>query len=171
MKRLSLITILIIATVSGNWRTVSPQENSGDWITVQACRVSLQLPQNLKRTGYRGIDSCVAQFQDGETSLLLDYGTWGGATKKTDSTLEFAEESLVVDGKTGVLATYVMYPGNQRQRKYLAHLYVALEPAKGPHGRPVSLMLTLIGRNTADVDLARRIFQSVRFSVERRTNR
>jgi hypothetical protein len=95
--------------------------------------------------------------------LLLDRGTWGGAATKTANTINFAEGSFVVDGKTGLLATYVMYVGNHRERKYLAHLYVVLEAAQGTYGRPTSLMATVIGRNAKAMDIARRIFQSIRF--------
>jgi hypothetical protein len=166
MKRLSLTTVLIIATVAGNWRDVRANGQSDDWITAQACHLSLQLPQNLKRNRHEGIDSCVAEFENGEMFLSLDYGTWGGAATKNENTLNFAEESFVVDGKTGVLATYVMYIGNHRERKYLAHLYLVIEPAQGPYGRPTSLMVTVIGRRAKDLDIARRIFRSVRFLVE-----
>jgi len=168
MKRLSVIAVLIIATVDGNSSAICAQVKTDDWSTVQACRVSLQLPKTLKRNRHEGIDSCVAEFEGGEIFLSLDYGTWGGAATKTKNArdLNFAEESFVVDGKTGVFATYIMYPVNQRKALYIAHLYVELEAAQGPYGRPTSFMATLTGHSPKDMDIARRIFSSVRFTPE-----
>jgi hypothetical protein len=166
MKQLSLITVFIIAIAFGNLRVASSQGRSDDWITVHACDVSLRIPQTLKRNRNEGIDSCTAEFENREMFLLLDYGTWGGAAKKTANTLDFAEESFVVGGKTGVLATYIMYPVNQRKPSYLAHLHVVLKAAEGPYGRPTSFMATLTGHSPKDMDIARRIFSSVRFTPE-----
>jgi hypothetical protein len=165
MKQVSLITVFIIAMAFGNWRLASTEGRSDDWITVHACDVSLQVPQSLKRNRNEGIDSCTAEFENREMFLLLDYGTWGGEAKKTANTLDFAEESFIVDGKTGVFATYVIYPINQREPSYLAHLYVVLKAAEGPYGRPTSsFMATLTGRSPKDMAIARRIFSSVRFT-------
>jgi hypothetical protein len=166
MKLFLFITILIIATVSGNSPAVCAQDKSDGWITVQACHVSFQLPQTLKRNRNEGIDSCVAEFENHEMHLLIDYGTWGGAATKTKGDVDFAEESLVVDGKTAVLATYVIYPVNQRKPLHIAHLYIELEAAQGPYGRPTSLMATVTSDGAKDMDVARRIFRSVRFTRE-----
>jgi hypothetical protein len=166
MKRLSVIAALIIATVDGIAPAICAQVKTDDWSTVQACRVSIQLPKTLKRNRHEGIDSCVAEFEDGGMFLLLDYGTWGGAASKNARDLNFAEESFIVDGKTGVFATYIMYPVNQRKPLYIAHLYVELEAAQGPYGRPTSFMATLTGHSPKDMDIARRIFSSVRFTPQ-----
>jgi hypothetical protein len=166
MKYLSLITAFITAIAVGNLRLASAQGRSDDWITVHACDVSLRIPQTLKRNPNEGIDSCTAEFENREMFLLLDYGTWGGAAKKTANTVDFTEESFVVDGKTGVFATYIMYPVNQRVPSYLAHLYVVLKAAEGPYGRPTSFMATLTGHSPKDMEIARRIFSSVRFTSE-----
>ncbi len=155
-----------MATVGANSPAMCAQAKTDDWTTVQACHVSLQLPKTLKRNRNEGIDSCVAEFEDREMFLLLDYGTWGGAATKTARDLNFAEESFVVDGKTGVLATYVMYPDGQTEPSYLAHLYVVLKAAEGPYGRPTSFMATLTGHSPKDMDIARRIFSSVRFTPD-----
>ena len=171
MKRLFLIATLIIVTVAGN---AVAQRDSGGWTSIQACQITLQIPLNLKRNRREGIDSCIVEFENRNMLLSIDYGRYGGAEKKSDVTFDFKEQFLAVGGKTGTLATYVdnsLYARNHPERKYVAHLFVVVESVEGqrlPNGGSLppmvtSLMMTVRGHSATDLDIAGRIFRSVRF--------
>ena len=171
MRRLFLIETLIILTVVGN---AFAQHKSDRWTSVEACQITFQIPRDLKRNRTHGIDSCIVEFENRKLLLSIDYGQYGGAEKKSNVALDFREQSLLVGGKTGTLATYVdnsLYARKHPERKYVAHVYVvvvAIEREPLPNGISLpptvtSLMMTVRGRSAKELDIADRIFRSVRF--------
>jgi hypothetical protein len=165
MRRLILIATLVTVTFAAN---TPAQRTSGrkDSITVQACHITFNVPPTLKRNRTEGIDSCIVEFENRNMLLSIDYGWYGGAEKKSDVTIDFKEQSLSVGGKTGTLATYVdnsLYARRHPERKYVAHLYVVVKPDIRNPQMTTSLTMTVRGRGAKELDIADRIFRSVRF--------
>jgi|GEM_PF-2514226 len=177
MRHVILIAIVIVAH-AGNTSYAQSRSAINDWLSVQACQITFQIPQDLKRNRREGIDSCIVEFESRKILLSIDYGWYGGATEKSDVTLDFREQSFPIDGKTGTLVTYVddsLYGRNHPQRKYVAHVFIVVESIerKGFPSEPMvtSLMMTVSGHSFKDLDVAKRIFRSVRFqSTARRTS-
>ncbi len=174
MRQLFLIATLVIATAAGNTGYAQRRSATDDWTSIQACQIIFQIPRNLKRNRREGIDSCIVEFENRNMLLSIDYGRYGGAEKTSDVTLGFKEQSLPVGGKTGMLATYIdnsLYARNHPERKYVAHVFVVVESVEGqrlPNGTSLeptvtSLMMTVRGHSARDLDIADRIFRSVRF--------
>jgi hypothetical protein len=134
--------------------------------TVQVCHITMRIPANLKRNDREGIDSCVAEFENPDMLLSIDYGWYGGAADKSDDTVSFKERSFLIGGKTGRLATYIddsLYARKHPERKYVAHLYVVLRPGRTASHMTTSLVMTVSGRSAKELEIGVRIFGSVRF--------
>jgi hypothetical protein len=160
--------LIITAFVAVTFGLVSPHlAAAADWVRVDACHISFPLPRDLKRSNREGIDSCIAEFENRKMELSVDYGWYGGRTRKDEVTLQFKEKSISVDGKSAQLATYIddsLYARKNPNRKYVAHLYVVVNPSESERApMTTSLMITVRGARKNIEDLAERIFRSVHF--------
>jgi hypothetical protein len=163
MTKLILIAALLSATFAID--TERPQRN-GDLATVKVCHITMQIPNNLKRNDREGIDSCVAEFENRDMLLSIDYGWYGGAATKSDGIIDFKEQAFLIGGKRGRLATYIddsLYARKHPERKYVAHLYVELHPRSTVSEMTMSLTMTVSGRSAKELEVGVRIFRSVRF--------
>ena len=166
MHKLLLITFVIAITLGAGFsHGVTYNNADDDWIRVEACRISFLLPRNLKRTSSEGVDSCVAEFEDGKMTLYIDYG-WYGSPGDNTGGLQLKKESITVDGKMGQLVTYIddsLYARKNPLQKYVAHMYVVVKPADADSVMTTSLMMNVRGDSEKKQEIARRIFGSVQF--------
>lgn len=164
--RRQLVLCALVAVTCG---LVSAQDNTAatDWVRIETCQISLLLPRDLKRTDMQGLDSCIAQFDNNKMLLSIDYGRYGGAARKHETSLEFKEERISIDGKTAQLATYIDDSLDARKnpnRKYVAHLYVEVKLLEKERAwMEMSLMIDVHGDSEEVQEVAKRIFRSVRF--------
>ena len=159
---------LIAALISATFTVAAPRTHrKDDSATVHVCHLTIRIPTDLKRNPSEGIDSCVAEFENRDMLLSIDYGWYGGAATKSDDTVDFKEQSFRIGGKTGRLATYIddsLYARKHPERKYVAHLYVVVRRS-GTHSQmETSLTITVQGRSAKEVEIGLRIFGSVRFN-------
>lgn len=167
--------ILIAALLSATFAVAAPRtQRNDDSATVQVCHISIQVPSDLKRIPREGVDSCVAEFENRDMLLSLDYGLYGGAAEKSDDTVDFKERFFRIGGKTGRLATYIddsIDARNHPERKYVAHLYVVVRRGRVHSQMETSLTITVQGRSAKEVEIGVRIFRSVRFERQRPSSR
>ncbi len=159
--------ILIAALLFATFVVAAPHTQRKDVsATVQVCHITMRIPTDLKRNSREGIDSCIAEFENRDMLLSLDYGWYGGATKKSDVTVDFKEQSFLIGGKTGKLATYIddsLYARKHPERKYVAHLYVEVKEGGADSPMKTSLMISMRGRSAKALEIGVRIFGSIRF--------
>jgi hypothetical protein len=126
----------------------------------------MKVPTSLKRNSREGVDSCIAEFENRDMLLSIDYGWYGGAATESEGRMRFKEHSFSTGGKTGTLATYIddsLYARKHPERKYVAHLYVVIQPGSTDSHMTTSLMITVSGRSANELEIADRIFRSVSF--------
>ena len=152
-----------MAALSG----ASGKVTSDDWVPVNVCHVRFLLPANLKRTTRKGIDSCIAEFENRKMLLSIDYGWYGGPARESDVTLDFREEAVSIGGKTGTISTYVdnsLYARNHPERKYVTHVYVVAKATPDERASmTTSLMMEVRSESKKQLQIAERIFRNVRF--------
>ena len=165
MKGLVLTVGAIIACAS----FLLAQEKSDvpeGWTKINICHITLDAPPDLKNTGVKGIDSCVAQFANNDITLYLDYGIYGGLATARGSELEWKQETLTVGGKDAQLTTFVDATHSNSGLKYIASLHVVVkpvEPGRERESRPTTLMISVISDRRKDRDAAVAIFRTIRF--------
>lgn len=164
MKRLLLFLIGAVACVSSSLAQEKSDVPDG-WTRINVCRISLYAPPDLKNSGMKGIDSCVAQFANNDITLYLDYGVYGGRYTARGSELEWKQESLSVGGKDAQLTTFVDASHSNSGLKYVAFLYVVVKPVEPDRERelPTTLMMSVISDRRKDRDAALAIFRTIRF--------
>jgi len=86
--------------------------------------------------------------------LSIDYG-WYSGVHKFDSYLNYKEQKILIDGKPGELATYRDGLANKDQ-SLVARIYVSIEP-------PLAVNMIIYYGDPKDLEIARSIFQSIRF--------
>jgi hypothetical protein len=97
------------------------------WTKITACKIIFSIPKEFKNENAEGRDSCIAAFSNGKMRLSIDYGWYGGVYTKHETRLIFNEETIKIDGKKAVLATYIddsKWARNNADRKYVAGIYV-----------------------------------------------
>lgn len=132
------------------------------WKKVSICDISFIVPKNLKNNNKQGIDSCVASFSSDKIRLGIDYGWYSSASSKYESYTDFKEEFIQIDGKKAQLATYIDTRSNAKE-KFVARIYVVTDEFEGG-GQTTALNMTIIVGSEKDLEMAKQIFQSIRFN-------
>jgi len=162
MKRLVLTVGAIVPCALFLLAQQKPDVPDG-WTRINICHISFYAPPDIRNKGIKGVDSCVAQFANNDITLYLDYGLYGGRASARDSELEWKQESLLVGGKDAQLTTFVDASHSNSGLKYLAALYVVVEPGGERDRRPTTLMMSVISDRRKDRDAALAIFRTIRF--------
>src|SRR6185295_10981087 len=103
----------------------SPEVPPG-WEKAAACQIRFLLPKDLKNQHVRGIDSCYAEFRGGKMRLSIDSSSLGGGVfTRTESMLDFAEETVIIDAKKVRIITY-KDGQTKSKRKFFANVFVVL---------------------------------------------
>lgn len=132
-------------------------------VKVNLCQISFLIPKNLKNQYAKGIDSCVAEFRGGKMRLAIDSGPFGGGFTKAETSLDFKEEMVEIDGKKAQVVTY-LDTRKKTMRKFVAGFSVVLfESQDKEKQRSVFLIMTIESKREKDLEIARQIFQSIRF--------
>jgi hypothetical protein len=134
------------------------------WKKVSICDISFFVPKDLKNENAGGVDSCVALFSSSKIRISIDYGMYGSSSKKYETSVDFKEEFIKIDGKKTQLATYrnTQIDGSQN---FIARIYVVLnEPKEKDVEMTTSLNMTIAIEGEKDLETAKQIFQSIRFS-------
>lgn len=148
--------------------TVSYAQNSkipSKWTTVKACQINFAIPKSLKNQYAKGIDSCVADFRNGRMKLTIDSGHYGGTFTKSETSLNFKEEFVEIDGKKVQL---VFYKDTRKKanRKFVAGLAVVLNEAKNKEKELSTFLIMMVeAKSETEIEIAKQIFQSIRFDV------
>ena len=137
------------------------------WKKVSVCQMSFLIPKTLKNRNAEGTDSCIAVFSNSKTALGIDYGWYGSAYKinklNKDYILDFKEETIKIDGKDAQFATFIDTRTNPK-RNFIARIYVVLDEGKNNEfGMKTSLNMKVAVRNEKEFEIAKQIFQSIRF--------
>lgn len=133
------------------------------WKKVSACQIRFLIPKDLKNQHARGIDSCFVEFRNGKMRLAIDSGPWGGVITKVEATHNFKEEFIEIDGKKAQVVTY-QNARNKSNRKFVAGFYVVLyEAQKNERQSSAFLYMTIQARSEKELEIAKQIFQSIRF--------
>ncbi len=141
------------------------QSNVPDgWVKINICNLSFFAPPDMKDSGTKGADSCVAQFANNDIKLYLDYGRYGGEDTQSRLNRGSKEQSISIDGKKGHLLTYIDDSHGNSGRKYDASLCVVVRESES-EGFPktISLMMWVQGESEKDQEIAQRIFRTIRF--------
>ena len=97
--------------------------------------------------------------------LSIDSGSYGGVYKKAESYLYFTEEFIEIDGKKAQIITY-KDAQKKSKRKFVAGLYVVLYKSQNKEMQPSAfLYMTIEGKNENDLEIAKQIFQTIRFDI------
>ena len=138
-----------------------------DWKQVSACHIRFVTPKDLKNQFARGIDSCFAEFRNRRMRLAIDSGSSGGVFTKAGTSLDFKEEFIEIDGKKAQVVTY-KDARSKANRKFVAGFYVVLYEAQNKERQSSAfLYMTVQGKSEKELEIAKRIFQSIRFDVYR----
>ena len=86
------------------------------WKKVSACQIRFLAPKDLKNQYSRGIDSCFVEFRSGKMRLAIDSGSWGGVFTRAETSLDYKEEFIEIDGKKAQVVTYKPSVFSQRLR-------------------------------------------------------
>ena len=136
---------------------------SSGWENVSVCQIRFLIPRNLKNQYAKSIDSCVAEFRSKKIRLAIESGSYGGIYKKAETHLDFKEESIEIDGKKAQVVTY-RDTQNKSNRKFVAGFYVVLFEAQNKETQQSAfLYMTIKAKSEKELEIARRIFQSIRF--------
>lgn len=145
--------ILIFAAVGNSY--AQEREVPKRWKEVNICGLSFLVPKKLKSKNARGIDSCVAEFRSKNISLGMDFGAYTATPEDSPDYQNSTAKTLEVDGKKATLSIF----------GYQSRLYVLIGKSDfGTH----ALGMLISGRNTNDLEIARQIFQSIRFVKEKK---
>ena len=137
---------------------------SSGWKKVHACGITFLVPKTLKNKKAQGFDSCVAIFRNSKVYLAIDSGWYGSVSSKSNTSPDFKEEFIEIDGKKAQLATYVRGRSNSDQQ-FFARIYVALSEPRDDAitVETTSLNMTVQVRSEKELETAKQIFQSIRF--------
>jgi hypothetical protein len=95
------------------WLLPSPQvvpalRAGGDpWQRIDAGPFSFLAPADMTRTPGRGIDSLVAEYENQDCRLSVDYGIYSNSLRELAGGPEFVEEETEIDGRPARLVSYV----------------------------------------------------------------
>lgn len=135
------------------------------WTTVKVCQINFVIPKSLKNQYAKGIDSCVADFGNGRMKLTIDSGHYGGKFTRAETSLNFKEEFVEIDGKKVQLVFY-NDTRSKANRKFVAGLAVVLNEAKNKEKElSTFLIMTIEAKSETEIEIAKQIFQSIRFDV------
>lgn len=156
---LTLISTLFLTTCYGHI-TEDDSRKSSDLKEIRICGLIFLVPRNMKDSHVRGIDSCVGSFESDDVSLSLDYGVYSGVTRDERYT-DFNESEIRIDGKKGRLWTY-RNPRMELSRNWVACIYVVVAP-RDKNWPETALNMFVTVRNQQSLNIAKNIFQSIRF--------
>lgn len=144
-------SILILATI-GNLYAQKREVPKG-WKEIKICGVSFIAPKQLKDKKARGIDSCVGIFKSKNIRLGIDFGAYTATPEDSTGYRDSKTETLEIDGNKATLTIY----------GYQSYVYIVT--SEWESGRTAFGML-ISGKTAKDSEIARQIFQSVRFINE-----
>lgn len=165
MIRLFSILLLAVAYIHAGSIESYAQDSTTptEWKKVSVCRINFRLPETFKNQYAKGIDSCVAEFRVGKMRLAIDSGSYGGGFTKAETSLNFKEEIVEIDGKKAQVVTY-QDTRKKSTRKFVAGFSVVLFESQDKQKQPsVFLIMTIESKREKDLETARQIFQSIRF--------
>src|SRR5262245_24973612 len=70
-----------------------------DWKQFEKCGFTFFALKTLESDNRPGTDSCVGTFTDSNLIIHIDLGWYSGKSEKDESTLNFKEQVLTIDGK------------------------------------------------------------------------
>jgi hypothetical protein len=95
--------------------------------------------------------------------LTIDAGSWGGVFTRTETSLDFKEEFIDIDGKKAQVVTYRDALSNS-SRKFVAGFYVVLYESPNKEKQPSAfLYMTVRAKSEKELEIAKQIFHSIRF--------
>lgn len=170
MIRLFLIILLLAFTHTCacliNSRAQDQAIPSG-WEKASACQIRFLIPKDLKNQYARGIDSCFVEFRNSKMRLTIDSGSWGGVFTRTETSLDFKEKFIDIDGKKAQVVTYKDAQSNS-SNKFVAGFYVVLHEAPNKEEQSSAfLYMTVRAKREKDLEIAEQIFYSIRFDSYR----
>ncbi len=126
--------------------------------------MSFFVPKDFNETDSQGVDSCVRTFTDSKTWLHIDYGYYGEASENDETLTGFREEFIRINGKKAQLATFRRDFANAKNT-FVARIFVVVDTSeKRTRGVVTSLNMELLLTDEKDLEMARQIFQSIRFT-------
>ncbi len=130
---------------------------------VDKCGISFIIPKNLKDKKVQGIDSCVAEFKNKTMQLSMEYGSHTSIPE--DYIKHFTKKELLeIDGKKATLITevynYAQY--SSRNTAFSSYLYIVVSESE--FGKN-ALNIIISSKKQSDLDTAKQIFQSIRFTT------
>ena len=166
MNLLSLVLIsLVLAICNGIYN--APQNKfvpPADWKAIKACGVRFYVPANFREETVHPIDSCVAQYRNRNTLLVLDVIMYsdpnGSRQSEYSNKRDFNLRQLNIDGQNAEIITCyeTEVPPESQGLNYSAVLYVPQLPkARG------NLTVWTSSKSTEARDLAVKILESMQF--------
>jgi hypothetical protein len=129
------------------------------WKRVTACQFSFLLPESMRDTTTRGIDSCLAGYEGDGISVRLDFGVYNGPISKQDSMKNYRKSVLSINGRKARLITYE--GANYAYPKATEIRIVTAGPKYG--FRSTSLSMSICTKPPFDAEIVKRIYQSIKY--------
>ena len=161
------IVSAILITICGLVFIAVAQQQSGvpdGWTKISVCHLSFFAPPDMKDLGAKGIDSCVAEYANNDITVSLDYGRYGSPPRRSNSYLEFKEQSVLIDGKNAQLATFVDASHKNSGLKYATWMYVVVKESETDElPKTISLMMWVRSESQKAQEIAQRILRTIHF--------
>jgi hypothetical protein len=153
---------LLLLLIGGATRSSLGQTPEG-WRRVEAeGKLTFDLPPLMKQSRVRGIDNIYQEYKQDAFSLHLVYeplGVLAYENREEQYGKDYREIETLVDGRKALLFIYRREAAEGQPPTYRADLYVGDLP-----NAQVKLWMWAISTNPDDIETARRIFSSVKFT-------
>ncbi len=163
--RVAVISFLILLNSSAAiCQTAIPR----NWQKIDAEGLfTFYLPPGMKKTGMTGVESFLGEYLGSERRFLFihepyDYLSYD--SRRSDEMRDYRETETKIGGRKAVIRTYhttdenAYYSYERGQTTYVAELHVG-DWAKSE----VELFMSLESKSSSDLEVAKRIFNSVEF--------
>ena len=172
------LLVLITADVSSAYQSVNACSGSSNlqagalvppgWRRINVDRkFTFYLPPNMRQGNMSGVESLLREYSNGRMRLFFVYEPYSFLAydaRRAGDKRDFRETTIRIASRRATVITY--YNEEAGHRTYSAEMYVG----DWPNGR-VDLFMSASSPDSADLEIAKCVFRSLRFSSTRSTRR
>ncbi len=152
---LSVVTIFFLSSIS-----ICQTAQTSNWQRIDADGLfTFRLPQGFTKTDMTGVEHYLGEYYKGETRFLFicgDTNSYAYDVRRQPEMEDYRETETRIDGKQANIRTYSQFENGQRV--YRVELNIG-----DWANADVELYMEVESKNLADIDMAKRVFNSIDF--------
>ncbi len=152
---LSVVTIFFLSSIS-----ICQTAQTSNWQRIDADGLfTFRLPQGFTKTDMTGVEHYLGEYYKGETRFLFicgDTNSYAYDVRRQPEMEDYRETETRIDGKQANIRTYSQFENGQRV--YRVELNIG-----DWANADVELYMEVESKNLADIDMAKRVFNSIEF--------